>query len=64
MKQKANKVIRKMFKDKGVFQWEVAESLGVSEVTLIRWLRTPLTDEKKENVIKAINKASTKHSEV
>lgn len=64
MKQRANEEIRNMIKTNGVFQWEVADALGVSEVTLIRWLRTPLLDTKKENVIQAINKVKTKYSEV
>ncbi len=37
-----------------VKQWEVAEQLGVSEVTVCRWLRTELPDDKKELILKAI----------
>lgn len=63
MKQRANEEIRKKIKDNGIFQWEVAEALGVSEVTLIRWLRVPVSDTKKEELVHAISEVSTKDRE-
>lgn len=38
-------------------QWELADLLGVSEFTLTRWLRKELTEDKKEQLLKAINEA-------
>lgn len=34
--------------------WEVAEKIGISAGRLSVWLRTPLSDERKARVIKAI----------
>jgi len=34
--------------------WEVAEKVGISDGRLSVWLRTPLSDERKSRVIKAI----------
>ena len=42
-----------MFKS-NVRQWEVAEQLGVSEVTICRWLRSELSENKKKQILQAI----------
>lgn len=34
--------------------WRIAERIGVSEMTLIRWLRVELTDEKRQCITDAI----------
>ena len=39
---KKNVDVRKAAKDSGVFLWEIADKLGVSEPTLNRWLRKDL----------------------
>jgi predicted XRE-type DNA-binding protein len=57
MKLKENQNIRNMIKANGVYQWQVSEALDVSEVTLVRWMRMPLDDQKKEMVISGIEKA-------
>ena len=41
---KKNTDIRKAAKDSGVFLWEIADKLGVSEPTLNRWLRKEMPD--------------------
>ena len=41
-------------KSKGIPQWRIAEELGVSEMTLVRWLRHPLESEKKDAYLKAV----------
>lgn len=51
---KRNIDLRNKMKEKKVFQYEVAEKLGVTEVTLIRWLRKELSDSERNRVIKAI----------
>lgn len=38
-----------------VFIWEVALAFNVSEMTIYRWLRKPLTEEKKKLLIDAVN---------
>jgi transposase-like protein len=35
--------------------WAIAEKLGIHENTLYRWLRSEMSDEKKQLVIDAIN---------
>lgn len=61
---KANEEIRVLIKEKGVYQWEVAEALGVSEATLIRWLRIPLNEAKKKELMAGIEKATSKKTGV
>ena len=41
-----------------VRQWEVAEAIGVSEMTMVKWLRKELDDSKKALVRKGISKAA------
>lgn len=53
MKRKKNREVRQFLKDKRVFQWEVAERLGVHETTVIRWLRTELPEERKQSIMEA-----------
>lgn len=56
---KANSHIRDMIKKADVYQWQVADVLGISEVTLIRWLRTDLKEEKEERIVQAIEQLKT-----
>lgn len=50
-----NEDIRRILKERKVTQWETAAELGVSDMTLQRWLRFELPAEKKEMVLKAID---------
>ena len=52
-----NKDLRDEFRIANVKQWEVAEAMGISEMTLVKWLRRELPDEKKSFVREAIHKA-------
>lgn len=54
---KANQEVREALQNKGMKQWELSDLLGVSEFTLTRWLRKELTEDKKEQLLKAINEA-------
>lgn len=57
MKRNAN--IRELAKSKGVFLYEIAESVNVTEFTIIRWLRDePMKEEHKKMIISAINDIS------
>ena len=38
----------------GVRQWEVAEAMGVSEMTLVKWMRFELPEDKRQRVLQAI----------
>jgi hypothetical protein len=52
-----NKDIRNEFKAADVRQWEVAEAMGICEVTLTKMLRRELPEEKKLVIRAAISKA-------
>lgn len=52
---KENQEIRKAAKSAGVPLWKIAAELGISEPTIIRWLRFPLPAEKEERVMEAIS---------
>ena len=51
---KANGEIRETARKAKVKHWEIAERLGVSEQTLVRWLRVPLPREKRDAISNAI----------
>lgn len=55
---KANNNLRKVIKEKGLMHWQVALRLGVSEQTLVRWLRVPLTADKEAAVLAAVEELS------
>lgn len=52
--KKANERIRKAAKGAGLPLWRVAAELGVSEPTLLRWLRFPLPEDKEWQIMAAI----------
>jgi len=51
-----NLEIRKKLKEKNVFQWQVAKSMDISEMTLVRKLREELTEEEKQKILSVIDK--------
>ena len=53
-----NMDIRIAAKEHGVPLWRVALSLGISEMTLHRWLRVPLAEERKTTILGAIRDLS------
>lgn len=55
----ANMEIRSAMQEAGLYQWEVAFVMGISEMTLMRWLRTPMTEKQKEQVLAAIAQLSS-----
>lgn len=52
---KANNEIRKTAKEKGVYFWEIAAKMGVSEATITRTFRRELSDEKKSEILHVID---------
>ena len=56
--QKENNELREYARSKGVYIWQIAEDLGVCEMTLLRWLRFPLPEDKKSAFIKAVDEIS------
>lgn len=55
-----NLEIRLKIKELRLYNYEVAEILGISEYTFCRMLRNELSSEKKAEIIKAIEKAVNK----
>ena len=56
-----NKDLRDEMRIANVRQWEVAEAIGISEMTMVKWLRRELDDSKKALVRKGIATASQQH---
>ena len=54
--------IRAAARGRGVYLYEVAEVMGISEPTLMRWLRTNLTDERKARILEAIDTVAEQHA--
>ena len=55
-----NKDIKALIKAAGLHQYEVADLCGISETTLVRWLRYELSPEKREMILSAIEKGGRK----
>lgn len=53
---KANQEIRTRIFINGLRNWQVAESIGISDSRLSVWLRTPLDNMRKIRVEEAIDK--------
>ena len=51
---KANTDVREQAKKAGVYLWQIAAAIGVSEPTFNRWLRTEMSTDKKTCVKSAI----------
>ncbi|MBQ6676380.1 MAG: hypothetical protein IJM75_09635 [Ruminococcus sp.] len=51
---KANKIVRDELKVRGVRHWELAHELGISEQTLVRWLRFELSEDKQLDMLEKI----------
>ena len=57
----ANTELRAEIQKSRLRQWEIAAFIGVSEYTLVRWLRTELPPDKQAAILEAIEKL--KHSD-
>ena len=56
--RKANTIIREELKARGVRHWELAHELGVSEQTLVRWLRFEMDEDKQMDMLEMIEAIS------
>ena len=52
----ANAEIRQELKKARIPFWLVGKQIGVNEVTVSRWLREPLPEDKKRVIVEAIRK--------
>ena len=50
----ANLIIREELKARGVRHWELAHELGISEQTLVRWLRFELSEDRQLEMLMKI----------
>lgn len=62
--QKANQEIREKIFSNRLRQWEVADRVGISDNRFTVWLRTPLREDRKERVEKAIEELLQERREV
>jgi len=61
MKTNPNAELKAMAKAKGVFLYEVADNMGISEATIMKHLRRPLPNNERTAFINAVNEiAKTK----
>lgn len=60
---KANQKIRDQILFNRLRNWEVAEQVGISDSRFSVWLRTPLNEERKKRVEKAIDELLKKEGE-
>ena len=49
-----NDDIKSFMRKRGIHIYEVAQQLGIGEATIYRWLREPLTGNRRERVVNAI----------
>lgn len=61
---KANQEIRDLIYQSRLKNWEVADAIGISDSRFSVWLRTPLKDERRARVTKAISELTEKQKEV
>ena len=54
--KKANQDIRDYAAQKGVYFWEIAMQLGISEPTITRWMRVELPEDKRREIVQIIDK--------
>lgn len=60
----ANEAIRNAIREAGLKQWEVADAYGLCEGNFCRLLRHELTDERRQRVEAAIEKAKAGKEDV
>lgn len=60
---KANPTVREAAKRNGVKHWQIAQRLGISEPTIMRWLRVPLSAEREKMIMEAIEAIAKEESE-
>ena len=53
--KRANQGIREYAAKNGVYLWEIALAMGISEPTMTRKLRTELSEHDREMIIRVIN---------
>lgn len=57
---KNNQELRDRLRVRNIPYWQLGEAAGISENTVVRWLRTPLTDERKKVLLSALDRLTGK----
>lgn len=57
-----NERVRQAAKEAGVPLWKIALQLNISEPTMTRWLRSPLSPERESKIMGAIKAVSREGS--
>ena len=57
-----NLEIRRNLKEAGLYQWMLAEKMGIAEQTLVRKLRRELPEEEKQKIFAIIEELVTENS--
>lgn len=57
---KANQKVRDAAKASGIKQWEIAVHLGISEPTIVRWMRIPMPADREKAILQAIAELAQK----
>ena len=52
-----NQDLRQMMRENDIPMWRVAHCIGISEATLSRWLRLPVTPEQRQAILSGIEQA-------
>lgn len=60
---KANTEIRNQIESNRILYWEVADKVGIAQSNLSVWLRTPMRDDRKARVEKAIDELLAERKE-
>ena len=61
--ERANQELRKRITEAGLFHWQVAEAVGVSESTFCRWMRKAPDPERLRTINEAIAKLASRRKE-
>ena len=51
-----NKEIRLQAFESGIKHWQIAAEIGVTNETFSKWLRTEISEEKKQQILQAIER--------
>ena len=50
----SNKELECLMKQENIYKWQVAKKIGIHETSFIRWFREELSEERKQQVMSAI----------
>lgn len=51
----SNQKIKEMMKQNNIYMWQVAKKLNVNETSFCKWFREPLSEQRKQQILSAVN---------